>query len=93
MPNYGGRSSVGRVQDCDSCCRGFDPHRPPHIQGACLQAPCFYPELKLENPASGSIIGNTVSARVAELVDAPDLGSGIFDVRVRVSPFAPFTMP
>ncbi|MGY2293490.1 hypothetical protein ACW9H6_27540, partial [Pseudomonas sp. SDO528_S397] len=18
-------------QDCDSCCRGFDPHRPPHI--------------------------------------------------------------
>ena len=26
----GGRSSVGRVQDCDSCCRGFEPHRPPH---------------------------------------------------------------
>lgn len=25
----GGRSSVGRVQDCDSCCRGFEPHRPP----------------------------------------------------------------
>jgi hypothetical protein len=26
----GGRSSVGRVQDCDSCCRGFEPHRSPH---------------------------------------------------------------
>ena len=26
----GGRSSVGRAQDCDSCGRGFDPHRPPH---------------------------------------------------------------
>ena len=29
---------------------------------------------------------------MAELVDAPDLGSGIFDVRVRVSPFAPFNL-
>ena len=27
---------------------------------------------------------------MAELVDALDLGSSIFDVRVRVSPFAPF---
>jgi hypothetical protein len=27
----GDRSSVGRVQDCDSCCRGFDPRRSPHI--------------------------------------------------------------
>jgi len=26
----GGCSSVGRVQDCDSCCRGFEPHQPPH---------------------------------------------------------------
>ena len=26
----GGRSSVGRVQDCDSCRRGFESHRPPH---------------------------------------------------------------
>jgi hypothetical protein len=28
---YGGRSSVGRAQDCDSCGRGFEPHRPPHL--------------------------------------------------------------
>jgi hypothetical protein len=27
----GDRSSVGRVQDCDSCCRGFEPHRSPHF--------------------------------------------------------------
>ena len=26
----GGCSSVGRVQDCDSCCRGFESHQPPH---------------------------------------------------------------
>jgi hypothetical protein len=25
----GGCSSAGRVQDCDSCCRGFEPHQPP----------------------------------------------------------------
>ena len=27
----GGRSSVGRAPDCDSGCRGFDPHRSPQI--------------------------------------------------------------
>ena len=27
----GGCSSVGRVQDCDSCCRGFESHQPPHL--------------------------------------------------------------
>ena len=32
----GGRSSVGRVPDCDSGCRGFEPHRPPHFKaGQC----------------------------------------------------------
>ena len=25
-----GSRTVGRVQDCDSCCRGFEPHRSPH---------------------------------------------------------------
>ena len=30
--NSGGRSSVGRAQDCDSCGRGFDPLRPPHFK-------------------------------------------------------------
>ncbi len=30
MQGSGGCSSVGRVQDCDSCCRGFEPHQPPH---------------------------------------------------------------
>jgi hypothetical protein len=46
----GGCSSVGRVQDCDSCCRGFEPHQPPHQNQAkspaltggafCLVRPC-----------------------------------------------------
>ena len=49
----------------------------------------------LVNPLLANIIREPLSneselcAKVAELVDAPDLGSGIFDVRVRVSPFAP----
>lgn len=30
---YGGRSSVGRAPDCDSGCRGFEPHRSPIIAG------------------------------------------------------------
>ena len=29
----GGCSSVGRVQDCDSCRRGFESHQPPHRLG------------------------------------------------------------
>ncbi len=44
-------------------------------------------------PGMRVCIWNTLSAKVAELVDAPDLGSGILDVRVRVSPFAPFSRP
>ena len=28
---YGGRSSVGRAPDCDSGCRGFEPHRSPQF--------------------------------------------------------------
>ena len=31
LPKYGGCSSVGRALDCDSRCRGFEPHHPPHI--------------------------------------------------------------
>ena len=39
VTQYGGRSSVGRARDCDSRCRGFDPHRPPHIsKGARLKS-------------------------------------------------------
>jgi hypothetical protein len=28
----GGCSSVGRVPDCDSGCRGFEPHQSPQIK-------------------------------------------------------------
>lgn len=27
----GGRSSVGRALGCGPGCRGFEPHRPPHL--------------------------------------------------------------
>ena len=32
----GGCSSVGRVQNCDSCCRGCEPHQPPQKSRASL---------------------------------------------------------
>ena len=35
------------------------------------------------------VIISNLNARVAELVDALVLGTSVFDVRVRVSPFAP----
>ncbi len=48
-------------------------------------------EQRIENPCvPGSIPGATTTyAGVVELVDTPDLGSGAFGVRVRVSPSAP----
>jgi hypothetical protein len=76
MISCGGRSSVGRAQDCDSCGRGFDPLRPPQFQLYQVGIDV----LKLSNRKN---------AKVAELVDALVLGTSIFDVRVRVSPFAP----
>ena len=30
LVNSGECSSVGRVPDCDSGCRGFEPHHSPH---------------------------------------------------------------
>jgi hypothetical protein len=32
----GGRSSAGRVPDCDSGCRGFESRRPPHFRNGPL---------------------------------------------------------
>ena len=29
--SLGGCSSAGRVPECDSGCRGFDPHQSPHL--------------------------------------------------------------
>ena len=58
---YGGRSSVGRAQDCGSWCRGFDSHRPPHIR---------------ENARLKVWRFRFNHADVVKLVDTPDLGSG-----------------
>lgn len=59
---YGGRSSVGRAQDCGSWCRGFDPLRPPHIPENARHCLAFLFKARL--------------ADVVKLVDTPDLGSG-----------------
>ena len=32
IKTYGDCSSVGRAPDCDSGCRGFEPHQSPHIK-------------------------------------------------------------
>ena len=34
----GGCSSAGRAPDCDSGCRGFEPHQPPHQSHSALPA-------------------------------------------------------
>ena len=57
---YGGRSSVGRAQDCGSWCRGFDSHRPPHIP---------------ENARPSLAFSFPYRADVVKLVDTLDLGS------------------
>jgi hypothetical protein len=47
---YGGCSSAGRVQDCDSCCRGFEPHQPPQTiskKPATFRLQAFLLDLKL----------------------------------------------
>jgi hypothetical protein len=36
----GGRSSVGRVPDCDSGCRGFEPRRSPQYRFSLKALPC-----------------------------------------------------
>ena len=72
----GGCSSVGRVQDCDSCCRGFEPHQPPHHYQVGVIG-CVDDE------------NQALFAEVAKLVDAPDLGSGALGVWVQVPPSAP----
>ena len=38
----GGRSSVGRAQDCDSCGRGFEPLRPPQYTNCAPELLLFY---------------------------------------------------
>ncbi len=54
-----------RVPDCGSVGRGFESHIPPFASGLPVGSPDFYPSTK-----------NGQQAGVAELVDAPDLGSG-----------------
>ena len=43
----GGCSSVGRVPDCDSGCRGFEPHQSPQL----AQVANSGSSSKTENPA------------------------------------------
>ena len=79
MVNDGGRSSAGRVPDCDSGCRGFESRRPPHpFNGPLAQ---LVEQLTLNqlvvgsNPTRPTILLGSGGAKVAELVDALDLGS------------------
>ena len=51
--NSGGRSSVGRAPDCDSGCRGFEPHRPPHfskeLEQILYHLAVFFQTLRIQN--------------------------------------------
>ena len=70
---YGGRSSVGRAPGCDPGCRGFESHRSPQIINKKLSLKLIFlrklykTELEFNN--------SNLFAKVAELVDALDLGS------------------
>ena len=59
--DFGDCSSVGRALDCDSGGRGFEPHQSPHF--VCSRSRADKPK--------------NLNARVAELVDALDLGSSV----------------
>ena len=48
----------------------------------------FFYQKVLTNPNFGDIIRKSLAA-VAELADAPDLGSGVYDVGVQVPSAAP----
>ena len=86
ISSNGGRSSVGRVQDCDSCCRGFEPRRspqiPPHIKRLSPvdnlpfpNFPTFFGIFKLGTaPHSLSIAINHISGSIQETT-----GSGYGD--------------
>ena len=49
----GGCSSVGRVPDCDSGCRGFEPHQPPHYSPPGWDQPDETAARCLFGPATG----------------------------------------
>ena len=59
-PRSGGCSSAGRVPDCDSGCRGFESHQPPHST-----AREFRP---LHHPQSGRRVSGFVPSRFLHLV-------------------------
>ena len=65
IKDYGERSSVGRAPDCDSGCRGFESHRSPQLD-------LFG---KISFSIATAMQKGALCARVAELVDALDLGS------------------
>jgi hypothetical protein len=74
----GGRSSVGRAPGCDPGRRGFESHRPPQpfLYGPLAQ---LVEQLTLNQLVVGSIPTRPTipahGAKVAELVNALDLGS------------------
>ena len=73
----GGRSSVGRAPGCDPGRRGFESHRPPHLKIGPLAQ--LVEQLTLNQLVVGSIPTRPTipsrGAKVAELVNALDLGS------------------
>ena len=89
---YGDRSSVGRAPVCGTGCRGFKSRRSPHKYEPLAQS---VEHLTFNQGVTGSIpVWLTIYkvnefARVAKLVYALDLGSSVFDMWVRVPPFAP----
>ena len=82
-----GVSPSGKARDFDSRIRRFEPFHPSQKYGPLAQS---VEHLTFNQVVPRSIRGwITKHATVAELADAPDLGSGISDVGVQVSSVAP----
>src|SRR5438105_12589190 len=65
-PRSGGCSSAGRVPDCDSGCRGFESHQPPHSLSPIRAGPrCGC------SPSGGSVAAKAASAEVPIPIRTP----------------------
>ena len=84
--NNGDCSSVGRAPVCGTGCRGFDPRRSPHLRH---QLSWQSTRLLIVLSQVQILYDAPFFAGMAELADALDLGSSVFDMWVRVPPFAP----
>ena len=80
-----------KARDFDSRMRWFESSRPSHDDSLAqlVEHLTFNQGVPGSSPGWITIFFLYINADVAELADAPDLGSGVFDVQVQVLSSAP----